>query len=183
MATAVEHGRLGRNPCRLKGAGLERSPERPLPTGDEVWQLADAIEPRYRALVLTAAFVGLRWGELLGLRRADIDLSARLIHVSRQIIEVDGRLQDGPPKSAAGVRSVAMPPVVAAELDRTWTGSSGSVTPRRYSSAPRARPRARQLRPIGRGHVQRSDARISTCTICATSRTSPRRQPGRAPAN
>ena len=76
--------------CVIKGAGVERSPERPLPTGDEVWRLADAITPRYRALVLTAGFIGLRWGELLGLQRDDIDLNLRVVHVRRSLIEDNG---------------------------------------------------------------------------------------------
>lgn len=116
MATAVDDELITRNPCRVKGAGVERSPERPLPTGDEVWMLAAAIDDRYRALVLTAAFVGLRWGELIGLRRGDIDLEARVVHVERQLVEVEGRLIEGPPKTAAGVRTVAVPPAVVPEL-------------------------------------------------------------------
>jgi len=32
-----------------------------------VWALADAVEPLHRALVLTAAFAGLRFGELASL--------------------------------------------------------------------------------------------------------------------
>jgi integrase len=32
----------------------------------QVAALADAIDPRYRALVLVAAYGGLRWGELVG---------------------------------------------------------------------------------------------------------------------
>ncbi len=116
LNTAVEDSLIARNPCVIKGAGIERSPERPLPTGDEVWRLAGAIAPRYRALVLTAGFVGLRWGELLGLQRNDIDLSLRVIHVRRSLVENDGIHQIGPPKSNAGRRSVAIPPAVAVEL-------------------------------------------------------------------
>jgi integrase len=116
MSTAVDDELVARNPCRVKGAGVERAPERPLPTGDEVWRLADAIEPRFRALVLTAAFVGLRWGELIGLQRADVDLDARVVHVERQLVEVDGQLVAGPPKTAAGIRTVAVPPALVPEL-------------------------------------------------------------------
>lgn len=44
-----------------------------------VFRLADSITPRLRALVIVAGFVGLRTGELLGLRRCDVDLAnARL---------------------------------------------------------------------------------------------------------
>lgn len=116
MATAVDDEVLARNPCKVAGAGVERAPERPLPTGDEVWKLAAAIPDRFRALVLTSAFVGLRWGELVGLRRGDIDLEERVIHVDHQFVETGGTIVSGPPKTAAGVRTVAVPPVIVPEL-------------------------------------------------------------------
>jgi hypothetical protein len=46
--------------------------------------LADAIEPRYRALVLVAKGCGLRMGKLLGHTRADIDLLHRRVLVTKQ---------------------------------------------------------------------------------------------------
>lgn len=116
LNTAVDDEMIGRNPCRVQNGGVERSPERPLPTGDEVWALADAIEPRYRALILIAAFVGLRRGELAALRRGDIDLEDRVVHVERQTVEIGSTIMEGPPKSAAGIRAVAMPPVLVAEI-------------------------------------------------------------------
>jgi len=57
-----------------KGAGIERTPERPFIDTATVLDLGDAIEPRLRALVYLAAFATLRSGELLGLERRDIDL-------------------------------------------------------------------------------------------------------------
>ncbi len=67
---------IRRNPCRIKGAGQEKSPERPVLTIRQVFALAAAIEPRYRALVLLAVFASLRWGELAALRRGHIDLAS-----------------------------------------------------------------------------------------------------------
>ena len=60
MTTAVDDKLIGRNPCKVDNWGVERAPERPVPTRDEVWALADAIDRRYRVLVLVAVFVGLR---------------------------------------------------------------------------------------------------------------------------
>jgi integrase len=69
--------------------------------------LADAIDPRYRALVLLACFCGLRWGELAGLQRADIDCDRGTIRIARQLCEVAGRQPFlAPPKSDAGKRTV-----------------------------------------------------------------------------
>ena len=142
LNTAVDDDLIARNPCRIQGAGVERSPERPVPTGDEVWALADEVGERWRTLVLTSAFAGLRWGELMGLQRRDIDLSAATIRVERQVLEVGGHLQEGPPKTDAGRRTVAVPMVLVPELrthldrftgpeatSRVFVGRSG-VTPR-----------------------------------------------------
>ena len=76
---------IKRNPCRIKGAGQEESPERPTLTIPQVYALADAVGQRYRALVLLAMFSSLRWGELGALRRCDIDLEARTVRVTRQL--------------------------------------------------------------------------------------------------
>lgn len=67
LNTAVEDRHLIANPCTIKGAGVEPCEERSIPSVAEVYALADAVAPRYRALVLLAAFGGLRRGELLGL--------------------------------------------------------------------------------------------------------------------
>jgi integrase len=61
MATAVDDGLIRRNPCQIKGTSVEKSPERPVLTIGQVYALADAIGPRYRALILLACFCGLRW--------------------------------------------------------------------------------------------------------------------------
>ena len=61
MNTAVDDGLIKRNPCRIKGAGTEDSPERPVLTVTQVYALADAVGLRYRALILLAAFTSLRW--------------------------------------------------------------------------------------------------------------------------
>jgi integrase len=117
MNTAVDDGLIARNPCRIKGAAQETSPERPVLTVVQVYALADAIGPRYRAMVLLAAFASLRWGELAGLRRCDIDLEARTIRVRRQLTESEqGAATFGPPKGASGMRTVLIPGVILADV-------------------------------------------------------------------
>jgi integrase len=103
-----------RNPCRIKGAGSETSPERTVLTMLQVYSLAEAIRPRYRALVLLATFTSLRWGELCGLRQSDIDLAARTVRVECQLTELEnGGLSFGPPKTSAGRRTVGFPELIA----------------------------------------------------------------------
>ncbi|MEU4128527.1 tyrosine-type recombinase/integrase [Streptomyces wuyuanensis] len=73
--------------------------------------------PGYRLLVLLAAFTTLRFGELASLRRRDVDLAGRVVLVQRAQAEMqDGRLFDKAPKSAAGVRPVAFPDELLADV-------------------------------------------------------------------
>jgi integrase len=119
LATAVEDGLIRRNPCRMKGAGTEHSPERPLLTVGQVYELADACGARYYAMVLLACFCGLRWSELVALRRRDIDVATATVRITRQLTEVNGQTPlFTPPKTAAGRRVVVIPaPVLPAIED------------------------------------------------------------------
>jgi integrase len=133
LATAVDDGLIRRNPCRIKGAGTEHSPERPVLTIPQVYALADAVGPPYRALVLLACFCGLRWGELAALRRCDIDTAAGTVRVVRQFTELVGQPpQFGPPKSYAGKRVVSVPSMILPDVvshlaDRTAPGAASLV--------------------------------------------------------
>ncbi|PLS76670.1 MAG: site-specific integrase [Actinobacteria bacterium] len=127
LNTAVEDRHIVVNPCAIKGAGVEPAEERAIPTISQVFALAGAVDSRYRAMVLLAAFCGLRKGELLGLRRMDIDLLHRTIEVRVQRQESKtGEQLIGPPKTAAGRRTLALPEEVLPALDEhlaTWSGS------------------------------------------------------------
>ncbi|WP_392840862.1 tyrosine-type recombinase/integrase [Streptomyces sp. LN500] len=117
MNTAVDDELVRRNPCRVKGADRYDVPERPVLTVAEVYAVADAMAPRYRLLVLLAAFTTLRFGELASLRRRDIDTAGRVVLVQRAQAEMqDGKLFDKAPKSAAGVRPVAFPDEILADV-------------------------------------------------------------------
>jgi integrase len=117
LNTAVDDGIIRRNPCRIKGAGQEASPERPILSIAEVYALADAIDPRYRVLVLFGTFASLRWGELAALRRSDIDTASGEITVFRQLTEqLGGGHVFGPPKSKAGRRVVPFPELLNTDV-------------------------------------------------------------------
>lgn len=117
LATATADELIVKNPCVIAGAGIERSPERPVITVKQVWALADAVEPRHRALVLIAAFTGLRRGELFGLTRSRLNLLHRTVKVSEQRQQLrDGTLIVGPPKTDAGRRTVALPGPLIPEI-------------------------------------------------------------------
>ncbi|TCR23870.1 hypothetical protein EV578_103191 [Streptomyces sp. BK205] len=60
LQTAVDDDLLRSNPCRIKGAGKEEADERPTATVGHVLDLADAVGPRWRLMVLLGAFASLR---------------------------------------------------------------------------------------------------------------------------
>ncbi len=110
LATAARDRKIGANPCQIKGAGAEKSAKRPLISLVDAHDLADAIDQRYRVMVLLAEFGQLRLGELLGLQVRDVDQANRLVRIERQAIEVagHGRIVT-PPKTEAGIRDVHLP--------------------------------------------------------------------------
>lgn len=128
MNTAVREGIVAKNPCQVRGGGSDRTKERTVASVAEVVALVDAITPRYRAAVLLAAWCGLRRGEVLGLYREDVDLDAGTVTVRRNRVELleTAEAFDGPPKTAAGTRTVNIPPhvlpVLAEHMD-TWAGT------------------------------------------------------------
>jgi integrase len=83
----------------------------------QVFDLADRMKDRrFRVLVLVATFASLRWGEANALRRGDLDLAAGTLSIRRQYIELATGHQLGPPKSRAGIRTVAVPAPVTKAL-------------------------------------------------------------------
>jgi len=117
LSAAVEDGRIGRNPA----AGLKLAPEvRREPrflSPEEVRRLAQEVPPRYRALILLMAYSGLRVGEAAALRVGDIDFLRGRVTVSRNSVEVEGRLVEGTPKGGS-VRTVRIPGTVVEDLYR-----------------------------------------------------------------
>jgi integrase len=134
LNVAVEAGYLPRNPAAIKGAGIERAGEMRHVTIPQLHAVAEAVPGRYRALVLVAGYGGLRWGELVGLRRRHVDLTGARLHVVEQAAEVAGKFIVSPPKTEAGRRVVTLPAVVVAALDEhldryAASGSDGLVFP------------------------------------------------------
>ncbi|WP_062431320.1 tyrosine-type recombinase/integrase [Herbidospora daliensis] len=117
LNTAVDDELIKKNPCKIKKAGVERPEERPVLTVPEVFRLADAMPPCFRALVLLATFGSMRWGELAALRKNHLDLDARTVRIAVAVSEMKtGELLTGPPKSDAGTRTVNLPEVITGEL-------------------------------------------------------------------
>jgi integrase len=87
-----------------------------IPTPGEIKALIPHLESRWRPLLLTAIFTGLRASELRGLRWIDVDLKAGEISVQQR---ADRFNAIGPPKSEDGERTVPIDPKLVATL-REW---------------------------------------------------------------
>lgn len=119
MQTAVDDRPIRTNPCRIRGAAAEHPDERPTLSVAQVMALANAMPSRYRLLVLMAAFVSLRFGELSALQRRHIDAADGYVHVRVAAVELsDGSRIVGPPKTAAGRRTVAIPSALLPDMRR-----------------------------------------------------------------
>jgi integrase len=117
LNAAVKQRQLTWNPC----AGVELPPAKPAArqrwTHEQVARFLavtadDELAVLYRIVVLR----GLRRGELFGLRWSGADLENGVLAVDHSILELDGHLQPGVPKTAAGVRRVFLDAETAALL-------------------------------------------------------------------
>ncbi|MDT0547736.1 tyrosine-type recombinase/integrase [Streptomyces lonegramiae] len=120
MTDAVDNQLLATNPVRPRRRGRGRiEPRRERPWADEHQVLTIAhrilrLAARNQCLlVITAAYTGMRWGELAALHRDNLDITNGRIHITPDagaLHEVNGRLTLGHPKTHASVRTVTLPP-------------------------------------------------------------------------
>ena len=106
---------------KIRGAGNAPVRYVAIPaTFEELAIIVEQMPERLRLLIIIAAFVGLREGELLELRRLDIDTSSGVIKVSRKIDKdanpnargacVNCGRPISAPKTRSGIRTVHLPP-------------------------------------------------------------------------
>ncbi|GFG49463.1 putative prophage phiRv2 integrase [Mycolicibacterium agri] len=99
------------NPCMIVGAATASRVIKPRPaTLDQLNTIVTEMPENLRLMVLLATWTALRFGELVELRRKDIDLDEDLVKIRRQAVRVDEGWKIGDPKSDAGIRDVAIPP-------------------------------------------------------------------------
>ncbi|ADT97889.1 site-specific integrase [Mycolicibacterium gilvum] len=134
---------LGGNPVRDVGA-IRRPPAKGAAalTGDELRALLAALRASQTAAdldlvdpVVVLIGTGLRRSELLGLRWSDLDVDAARLAVTGKLVRVAGRglVRVDTTKSAAGMRTVALPKFVVQVLDdrrgRPFLGEQKMVFP------------------------------------------------------
>ena len=145
LAAAEEEELIDRAPPKIRGAGSVRVQRVAKPaTFAEIEAIADAMPGRLRLFVTLAAYVGLREGELLELRRSDLDGVAGRLRVTRKVDKdvtwgAEGACPEcgrvvSAPKTASGVRTVHVPPPFLPELRRhllehTAAGPDGLLFP------------------------------------------------------
>ncbi|WLQ40719.1 site-specific integrase [Streptomyces laculatispora] len=113
MTAAVDDKVVASSPCRRITLPVMPDEEVAPPTVAQVGAMARAMPPYIRAAVVTLAGSGLRIGELLGLKVADVDFKAGTIRVERQRLQ-PGKV--GPPKTAKSRRTVPVGEVVTDAL-------------------------------------------------------------------
>ena len=115
LSDGVKAKRLVSNPAK----GVENLPRKTARrhvylTAGDVRRLAEKSGP-HRALVMTLAYCGLRWGEAVALRVTDVDFFRRRLSVSENAVQIGARHALGPTKGRKA-RSVPVPEFVLQEL-------------------------------------------------------------------
>lgn len=123
-AEAVKDELLASNPATISGAAYAKRTREPVvPDIESLAIIADKIEPKYRALVLISAWCGLRFGEVIELKRKDFDSDCAVLTVARGVTHrsvKDGetkadRCMIDTPKSGRG-RKVIVPPHIRTDI-------------------------------------------------------------------
>lgn len=143
LGDAVKGKRLAANPARgVDGLPRKTAKRRVYLTAEDVHRLADE-SGEHRALVLTLAYTGVRWGEAIGLRVRDVGFLRRRLAVHENAVQLGVDHAVGPTKGRKA-RSVPVPEFVLNELsvqcrgkgptDLVFVASAGGYLPRPKSS-------------------------------------------------
>jgi len=115
LGRALKTGRVVRNVATLVDAPPKSRPDLAILSGGDVRTLLHATrEDRLAALYVSAVGLGLRQGELLGLRWSDVDVDAGLLSVRHSLQRRTHQLAE--PKTERGRRTLAMPAIVVVAL-------------------------------------------------------------------
>ncbi|MEX5709277.1 site-specific integrase [Parafrankia sp. FMc6] len=120
LGDAVRLELVSRNVAQaVRPPSLAGSGQRPTLTSDGARRfLAVAADDRLEGLFVLALTMGLRRGELLGLRWSDVDLGAKSLHVQRSVQRVDGALCLVQPKTRGSRRPLPVPVLALDALRR-----------------------------------------------------------------
>jgi len=88
LQVAVDKERIVANPCDRVQPPRAPTREMVFLSSEQAIELAEAHGERYRALIYLAVDWGMRWSELVGLRRARVDLRLRKVRVTKQLVRL-----------------------------------------------------------------------------------------------
>lgn len=152
MGEALRRQLIDANPCTIRGAGSVRSPERPYLEPGSVWAMIHNAPDNQRAAWTLTYGAHLRLGELLALRRSDLNLSTATptVRVERQAIEIGGEITVTTTKTKER-RTIDLPASVA-EVMREHVASlpSGLATALLFTHADGSTLRHRQVQKAWR---------------------------------
>ncbi len=117
-----------------------------IPDKDEIRAMLATAQGRWRPLVVTALFTGMRASELRGLTWANVDLDGQTLTVRQR---ADKWNDIGSPKSAAGEREIPLAPMVVNTL-REWK----LTCPRRNRTEEQPGGELHYVFPNGLGNVE-----------------------------
>jgi integrase len=127
--TAIEDKLIKQNPCQIKSAGRSPKPrEVQALTPAELMVVAKSVPEHYRVAVHVAAWCGLRFGELIELRRKDVHVVGghMVLKIRHAATLVDDKIVTEKPKTDAGIRDVTVPPHVAEMLRAHMIAHTGN---------------------------------------------------------
>jgi integrase len=114
LAEAVDDRIIPESPCRRISLPRLEHREHLYLTAEEVERLATAMDGLYRPLVYTAVYLGCRWGELVGLKRENVDLLRRQVRIVGTLEEVRGmRYVEETKTRTSRCRNLSLPPSLA----------------------------------------------------------------------
>ncbi len=122
---AVEDGLMTSNPAAIRAPRVTpRDLSTPPLSVDEVKRLREAARgDRFEALLCLVLTVGMRPGELLALKRRDVNMVDRTVSIHGTVTDAaDGGLTIGETKSRAGLRKVPMTAACASAFERQLDG-------------------------------------------------------------
>lgn len=124
--TALKDELIQRNPCQIDGAMTTRRKREPeILTPGELAIVVGEIPARFQALVLLAAWCGMRWGEVTELRAGDFKADCSMVTIARGVTH-KGKCRVASTKSDK-VRKVLIPaaiqPAIKAHI-KEWADSS-----------------------------------------------------------
>jgi len=109
LQVAVDKQRILTNPCARVQPPRVPKREMAFLSWQEVAALANAHNHRLRTFVYLSVDSGMRWSELVGLRRGDLDVATRKVRVTTQLVRLEsGQWLRKEPKTPASIRSITI---------------------------------------------------------------------------